>query len=94
MAEQRYVVFRPAPGSGWRVQLEDLKKGKWEIHEDGPHQDFPSDGKFAEAHNWANAQHPGMEVFVPAGIYEQGMSSEEDVARSARSGLAVEEVAE
>ena len=95
MAEQRYVVFRPDPTSGWKAQLEDLVQDKWVVHEDGPHQNFPEDGKFAEAHDWALAQHPGMEVFVPMGNYTDAMTQEEDVKAQALSGVAVvEEVAE
>lgn len=93
MAERRYVVFRPDPTTGWRVQPEVLDKKKgWIADENELTQDFPADGKFAEAHQWANAQHPGMEVFIPMGAYVQGMHPEQDVAAQEMAGKTAEEV--
>jgi hypothetical protein len=92
MAEQRYVVYRPDPTEGWRVQLENFTGEGWVVDDDEPAQNFPEDGKFAEAHEWALAQHPGMEVFVPMGKYVQGMHPEQDVAAQEKAGHAVEEV--
>ncbi len=84
----RYVVYRPSPNESWLVQFE----------EQGNHGFMPKAGQapaefdsFHEAHDWANAQHPGMDVFVPQGAYMQGMTEEEDVANQALSGKAKEE---
>ncbi len=83
----RYVVYRPSPNEDWLVQLEELVEDEWQLYEDEEPREFDS---FHEAHDWANAQHPGMNVFVPQGAYVQGMTEEQDVANKALSGKAKE----
>jgi len=94
--EQRYVLYRPELQSGWRVQLEELKGNNWQVARDkdgNPKEviDYGEDTSFAEVHAAALSIHPGMEVFVPQGLYTEGLTPDEDVAAINASGKAKEE---